>query len=86
MLTKVETVAFQGIDVVPVTAEVHIASGGLPNFSIVGLADKSVAESKDRLRAAFNSIGLALPAKRITVNLAPADVLKEGTHYDLPLR
>lgn len=84
MLTKVETVAFQGIDVFPVTAEVHIASG-LPNFSIVGLADKSVAESKERLRAAFNSIGFALPAKRITVNLAPADVQKEGTHYDLPL-
>lgn len=84
MLTKVETVAFQGIEVLPVTTEVHIASG-LPNFSIVGLADKSVAESKDRLRAAFNSIGLALPAKRITVNLAPADVIKEGTHYDLPL-
>lgn len=84
MLARVDTVAFKGIDVLPVTTEVHIASG-IPAFTIVGLPDKAVGESKERVRAALNSIGLALPAKRITVNLAPADVIKEGSHFDLPI-
>ena len=58
---------------------------GIPGINIVGLADKAVAESKERIRAAFHSMGLAVPQKRITVNLAPADIHKEGSHYDLPI-
>ena len=58
-------------------------TSGVPNFIIVGLADKTIAESKERVRAALSSIGLALPAKRIVVNLAPADLIKEGSHFDL---
>lgn len=84
MIARITTVAFKGIDVLPITAEVHIANG-LPAFTIVGLPDKAVGESKERVRAAMNSIGLALPSKRITVNLAPADVIKEGSHFDLPI-
>src|SRR5690349_11835224 len=78
------TVAFQGIDVVDVEAQVTIA-GGLPNFNVVGLPDKAVGESRERVRAALNALGLALPPKRITVNLAPADLVKEGSHFDLPI-
>lgn len=84
MLAKIHTVAFQGIETLPIEAEVHIANG-LPAFTIVGLPDKAVGESKERVRAALNAMGLALPPKRITVNLAPADVNKEGSHYDLPI-
>ena len=65
--------------------QVHIADSGGGQFNIVGLADKAVAESKERVRAALSAIGLALPFKRITVNLAPADLPKEGSHYDLPI-
>jgi magnesium chelatase family protein len=78
------TVAFSGIEVCPVEAQVQIASG-LPAFSVVGLPDKAVAESRERVRAALVAIGLALPPKRITVNLAPADLIKEGSHFDLPI-
>ena len=60
-------------------------SNGLPAMAIVGLADKAVAESKERVRAAFSSLGLALPAKRIAVNLSPADLLREGAHFDLSI-
>ena len=84
MLAKSHTVSFQGIDVHPVTVEVVI-NNGLPNFNIVGLADKAVGESRERIRACFHTIGVALPAKRITVNLSPADVPKEGAHFDLPI-
>ena len=84
MVARISTVAFSGIDVLPISAEVHIANG-LPAFTIVGLPDKAVGESKERVRAAMNSVGLALPSKRITVNLAPADVIKEGSHFDLPI-
>ena len=79
MLSRIGTAAFKGIEVLPVNVEVHI-SNGLPAFTIVGLPDKAVAESKERVRSALNSIGLSLPAKRITVNLAPANLLKEGKH------
>tara|TARA_S200002703_G_scaffold132145_1_gene119897 strand:- start:27 stop:554 length:528 start_codon:yes stop_codon:yes gene_type:complete len=58
---------------------------GLPKFNIVGLADKAVGESKERVRAALAGMGLALPPKRITINLSPADLPKEGSHYDLPI-
>lgn len=84
MVSHVHTVAFYGIDVINVTVQVQIAAG-LPSFTIVGLPDKAVAESRERIRSSFHTIGLALPPKRITVNLAPADVQKEGSHYDLPV-
>jgi magnesium chelatase family protein len=84
MFAQVSTVAFLGIEARPVDVQVQIGPG-LPSFSIVGLPDKAVAESRERVRAALCSIGLSLPAKRITVNLAPADLPKEGSHYDLPV-
>ena len=74
MVARVATVAFTGIDVKEVDVQVRIANG-LPAFTIVGLADKAVAESRERVRAALESMGLSLPPKRITVNLAPADLL-----------
>jgi len=84
MVTHVGTVAFSGIEAVPVDVQVQIAPG-LPAFTVVGLPDKAVAESRERVRAALTAIGLALPPKRIIVNLAPADLPKEGSHYDLPI-
>ncbi len=84
MFARVTTVAFEGIEARAVDVQVQI-SPGLPAFTIVGLPDKAVAESRERVRGALNAIGLALPPKRITVNLAPADLPKEGSHYDLPI-
>ncbi len=84
MTAKINTIAFQGVNVQPVDVQVQI-SNGLPAFNIVGLPDKAVAESKERVRAALHALGIALPPKRLTVNLAPADVNKEGSHYDLPI-
>ena len=84
MVVRVATVAFDGIEARPVDVQVHIANGTVM-FTIVGLADKAVGESRERVRAALIASGLALPAKRITVNLAPADLPKEGSHYDLPI-
>ena len=84
MVARVSTVAFQGIAVRGIDVQVQMSSG-LPAFTIVGLPDKAVAESRERVRAALNALGLALPPKRITVNLAPADLLKEGSHFDLPI-
>jgi magnesium chelatase family protein len=77
-------VAFQGIEVLDIDVQVQMASG-IVAFTIVGLPDKAVAESRERVRASLHALGLGLPAKRITVNLAPADVLKEGSHFDLPI-
>ena len=84
MHASIKTVSFRGFDTIPVEVQVHVANG-LPAMAIVGLADKAVAESRERVRAALASIGLALPPKRIAINLAPADVVKEGAHYDLPI-
>ncbi|MCP4924110.1 MAG: YifB family Mg chelatase-like AAA ATPase [bacterium] len=84
MVARVKSVAFQGIRVVSVDVQVQVSSG-LPAFTIVGLPDKAVAESRERVRAALHSIGLALPPKRLTINLSPADIQKEGSHYDLPI-
>jgi magnesium chelatase family protein len=84
-VAHVYTVAFQGIEAREVDVQVHIAEGGNGQITIVGLADKAVAESRERVRAALSAIGLALPFQRITVNLAPADLPKEGSHYDLPI-
>src|SRR3989338_1353048 len=85
MLAKVTSAAVVGLDAVPITVEVDIAAMGLPSFTIVGLPDKAVEESKERVRAAIKNSGADLPAKRITVNLAPADLPKEGPAYDLPM-
>ena len=76
--------AFEGVEARRVEVEVQL-TGGLPNFVIVGLPDKAVAESKERVRAAFSGLGLALPGKRIVANLSPADLPKEGSHFDLPI-
>ncbi|MBA3518685.1 MAG: YifB family Mg chelatase-like AAA ATPase [Rhizobiales bacterium] len=84
MVARVTTVAFQGIDAIPVDVQV-LMTPGKPVFNIVGLPDKAVAESRERVHAALHASGLALPPKRITVNLAPADLPKEGSHYDLPI-
>jgi len=87
MVAHIYTVAFQGIEAREVDVQVHLASHQTPNnnFSIVGLADKAVAESRERVRAALSAIGLAMPYNKVTVNLAPADLPKEGSHYDLPI-
>ncbi len=84
MVVRVKTVSFQGIDVQSVEVQVQLQSG-LPSFNVVGLADKAVGEARERIRSALYSMGLAIPAKRIIINLAPADMQKEGTHYDLPM-
>ncbi|MDR3466147.1 MAG: YifB family Mg chelatase-like AAA ATPase [Xanthobacteraceae bacterium] len=84
MVQRVSTVAFEGIEARAVDVQVQVAPG-LPAFFVVGLADKAVSEARERVRAALTASGLALPARRITVNLAPADLPKEGSHYDLPI-
>jgi magnesium chelatase family protein len=84
MVGRVYSVAFQGVEVLEIDVQVQ-TSAGLPAFHIVGLGDKAVVESRERIRASFHTLGLALPSKHITVNLAPADVQKEGSHYDLPV-
>jgi magnesium chelatase family protein len=84
MVQRVSTVAFEGIEARAVDVQVQVAPG-LPAFNIVGLPDKAVSEARERVRAALIASGLALPARRITVNLAPADLPKEGSHYDLPI-
>ena len=84
MVARVSTVAFEGIEARAVDVQVQVAPG-LPAFAIVGLPDKAVSEARERVRSALIASGLALPARRITVNLAPADLPKEGSHYDLPI-
>jgi magnesium chelatase family protein len=84
MVQRVATVAFEGIEARAVDVQVQVAPG-LPAFNIVGLPDKAVSEARERVRSALIASGLALPARRITVNLAPADLPKEGSHYDLPI-
>ncbi len=84
MITRAHTVAFLGVEARPVEVQCALAPG-LPAFNVVGLADKAVSESRERVRASMGAIGLAMPAQRITVNLSPADVPKAGSHYDLPI-
>lgn len=84
MVARVSTVAFQGIEGVPVDVQVMVAPGKI-NMHIVGLPDKAVAESRERVQAALHASGLSLPPKKVTVNLAPADLPKEGSHFDLPI-
>ena len=85
MLAKILSGAVAGLDAVQITVEVDIASQGLPSFTIVGLPDKAVEESRERVRSAIKNSGAEFPAKRITVNLAPADLPKAGPAYDLPI-
>lgn len=84
-VAHIYTVAFQGIEAREVDVQVHLSNSVQAHFNIVGLGDKAVNESRERVRAALAAIGLALPFGRITVNLAPADLPKEGSHYDLPI-
>ncbi len=84
MVANVTTFAFHGVDARPVTVQVQLTSGQ-PAFTVVGLPDKAVSEARERVRAALSAIGLGLPPKRITVNLAPADLPKEGSHFDLAI-
>ena len=85
MVARINTVAFEGAEARRVDVQVQVTSAGRQFFNIVGLADKAVAESRERVRSAFAALGMSLPGKRITVNLAPADLPKEGAHYDLPI-
>jgi len=84
MIAQVKSAAVIGIDAQPIKVEVDL-SNGLPSFTIVGLPDKAVEEAKERVRSAIKNSGVDFPQKRITVNLAPADIRKEGPSYDLPI-
>ena len=84
MIARTYTVAFEGVEARMVEVQCAV-SAGLPAFSIVGLPDKAVSEARERVRAALTALAIALPSKRITVNLSPADLPKEGSHFDLPI-
>ncbi|MDJ0629305.1 MAG: YifB family Mg chelatase-like AAA ATPase [Rhodobacter sp.] len=84
MVARAYTVAFEGVDARIVEVQCAVAPG-LPAFNLVGLPDKAVSEAKERVRAALTAISIALPSKRITINLSPADLPKEGSHFDLPI-
>jgi magnesium chelatase family protein len=84
MLARIRSAAVLGIEAYPVDVEVDIANG-LPSFSTVGLPQGAVKESRERVAAALNNAGLGYPLKRVTVNLAPADVRKDGSAFDLPI-
>ena len=84
MVARSYTVAFQGVDARLVEVQCAVTAG-LPAFSVVGLPDKAVSEARDRVRSALSSMAIALPSKRITINLSPADLPKEGSHFDLPI-
>ena len=84
MAATAYTVAFEGVEARLVEVQCSITAG-LPGFAIVGLPDKAVSEARDRVRAAFNALSIAMPSRRVTVNLSPADLPKEGSHFDLPI-
>ena len=84
MVARAYTVAFEGVEARTVEVQCAVAPG-LPAFSVVGLPDKAVSEARDRVRSALSSMAIALPSKRITINLSPADMPKEGSHFDLPI-
>ena len=85
MIAKVATAALHGIDGFSIELEVDLARAGIPAFTMVGLAEGAVRESKERVFSALKNSGFRLPPSRITVNMAPADIRKEGSAYDLPL-
>ena len=84
MVARAYTVAFQGVEAREVEVQCAVTPG-MPAFSIVGLPDKAVSEARDRVRTALTAMSIALPSKRITINLSPADLPKEGSHFDLPI-
>ena len=84
MVAQIKTVSFQGLDVQTVDVQVLMTSG-LPKVTIVGLPERAVGESKERVRGALASLGLMQPPAHVSINLAPADLAKEGTHFDLPI-
>ncbi|NOX73666.1 MAG: ATP-binding protein, partial [Alphaproteobacteria bacterium] len=84
MVAKTYTVAFQGVDARLVEVQCAVTPG-LPAFAIVGLPDKAVSEARERVRAALTAMSIALPARKITINMSPADLPKEGSHFDLPI-
>jgi magnesium chelatase family protein len=84
MVARAHTVAFEGVEARLVEVQCAV-SAGLPGFTIVGLPDKAVSEARERVRAALTAMSIALPSKRITINLSPADLPKEGSHFDLPI-
>ena len=84
MVARSYTVAFEGVEARLVEVQCAV-SAGLPYFGVVGLPDKAVSEAKERVRAALAAMSIALPSKRIVVNLSPADLPKEGSHFDLPI-
>lgn len=84
MVTKIRTVAFIGLRPTEITVEAQV-SPGLPSFNIVGLPDKAVGEAKERIKSAFFHLGIGFPQKKVTINMAPADIPKAGSHYDLPI-
>jgi magnesium chelatase family protein len=85
VVAHIKTVAFSGVEVLSVDVQLHLARGVMPGFALVGLPNKAVSESRDRVRSALAAIGMAIPPLKVTCNLAPADVMKEGSHYDLPI-
>ncbi|OIP87798.1 MAG: AAA family ATPase [Rhodobacterales bacterium CG2_30_65_12] len=84
MVARAHTVAFEGVEARPVEVQCALSSG-MPGFAIVGLPDKAVSEARERVRAALSTMAIALPARKITINLSPADLPKEGSHFDLPI-
>ncbi|MEM6896132.1 MAG: magnesium chelatase domain-containing protein, partial [Pseudomonadota bacterium] len=84
MVAMAYTVAFEGVDARDVEVQCAVTSG-MPAFSVVGLPDKAVSEARERVRAAMSALSIAMPSKRITINLSPADLPKEGSHFDLPI-
>ncbi|NJM81911.1 MAG: ATP-binding protein, partial [Tabrizicola sp.] len=84
MVARAYTVAFEGVEARIVEVQCAL-SAGMPAFNLVGLPDKAVSEAKERVRAALQAMSIALPSKRITINLSPADLPKEGSHFDLPI-
>ncbi len=84
MVARAYTVAFEGVEARLVEVQCAVTPG-LPGFAVVGLPDRAVSEARDRVRAALSALAIALPSRRITVNLSPADLAKEGSHFDLPI-
>jgi magnesium chelatase family protein len=85
MLIKVTSVSFSGLNTIKIDVEVNIADKGLPSFDLVGMPNKAVGESRERVRTALVNAGFSFPLRRITVNLAPGDVPKNGAFYDFPI-
>ncbi len=84
MLAQVKSMSFVGIDGIPINIQVDVAPG-LPSWDVVGLPDVSIKESKQRVRTAIKNIGYDLPSRRVTINMSPANIKKEGSFFDLPI-